>query len=391
MQTLRILVTDDEAEMRRAVERALREFTVLLPDVNEDVHFELDTAGTGEEALEKINANPPDLILLDYKLPGISGLDVLEQLGKREGDIHTVMMTAYASLETAVTATKQGAFDFIAKPFTPTELKETVRKTAAHLIVQRKARQLALEKRQVRFQFISVLAHELKAPLSAIEGYLELLKDPDTRSNGSVAEPMVQRSLIRCQGMRKMITDLLDLTRIESGTKVREIVEVDVAEVARTAIDTMRPDADHRGITVELQVDGLSKMPGDRGEIEIILNNLVSNAVKYNRDGGRVDVKIAGNDSKIVLTVTDTGIGMNEEEAGRLFNDFVRIRNTKTKDILGSGLGLSIVRKLAQLYAGDARVASKPDVGSTFTVELARGSVSPEPQNGTSRNTELVA
>lgn len=391
MQTLRILVTDDEAEMRRAVERALREFTVLLPDVNEDVHFELDTAGTGEEALEKINANPPDLILLDYKLPGISGLDVLEQLGKREGDIHTVMMTAYASLETAVTATKQGAFDFIAKPFTPTELKETVRKTAAHLIVQRKARQLALEKRQVRFQFISVLAHELKAPLSAIEGYLELLKDPDTRSNGSVAEPMVQRSLIRCQGMRKMITDLLDLTRIESGTKVREIVEVDVAEVARTAIDTMRPDADHRGITVELQVDGLSKMPGDRGEIEIILNNLVSNAVKYNRDGGRVDVKIAGNDSKIVLTVTDTGIGMNEEEAGRLFNDFVRIRNTKTKDILGSGLGLSIVRKLAQFYAGDARVASKPDVGSTFTVELARGSVSPEPQNGTSRNTELVA
>ena len=104
METLHILITDDETEMRRAVERSLRDFTIQLPDVNLDVNFSLETAGTGEEALEKIEARRPDIILLDYKLPGISGLDVLEKVTKKDGDIHTVMMTAYASLETAVTA-----------------------------------------------------------------------------------------------------------------------------------------------------------------------------------------------------------------------------------------------------------------------------------------------
>lgn len=372
METLHILITDDETEMRRAVERALRDFTIRLPDVNLDVNFSLETAGTGEEALEKIEARRPDIILLDYKLPGISGLDVLEKVTKKDGDIHTVMMTAYASLETAVTATKQGAFDFIAKPFTPAELKDTVRKTATHVMVQRQARQLAKEKRQVRFQFISVLAHELKAPLNAIEGYLNLLKDPTTRSNASSADQMVDRSLTRCQGMRKMITDLLDLTRIESGTKTRELAELDVQDIAKTSIETVRPDADAKNITINLKAEGLTKMIADHGEIEIILNNLISNAVKYNRESGRVDVTLREDGENLTIQVTDTGIGMTPEEASQLFNDFVRIRNSKTRDILGSGLGLSIVKKLSHLYNGDARVTSRPDAGSTFTVALRR-------------------
>lgn len=382
MQTLRVLVTDDESEMRRGVERALRDFTVRLPDVNEEIRFSLDTAGSGEEALAKIKASPPDIILLDYKLPGMSGLDVLERISKREGDIHTIMMTAYASLETAVTATKQGAFDFIAKPFTPGELKETIRKTASHLIVQREARRLAQEKKQVRFQFISVLAHELKAPLNAIEGYLNLLRDPTTRSSAA-ADSMVERSLVRCQGMRKLINDLLDMTRIESGTRVRELVDLDVCEVARAAIETVRPEARQRQITIELHADAPVMMVADRTEIEIILNNLLSNAVKYNRDNGRVDVTVAADNGKARIVVADTGIGMTEEDAARLFNDFVRIRNARTKDILGSGLGLSTVRKLAHLYGGEARVTSRPDEGSTFTVELTRRDNPRERDHGT--------
>jgi signal transduction histidine kinase len=104
--------------------------------------------------------------------------------------------------------------------------------------------------------------------------------------------------------------------------------------------------------------------------MEIIFNNLVSNAVKYNRDGGTVDVRIAPCPGGGTLAVSDTGIGMTREETARLFADFVRIKNDKTRNILGSGLGLSIVRKLAQLYGGDATFVSEPDVGSTFTVSL---------------------
>jgi len=156
---LRILVVDDELGMRLGVERALRNFAVQLIDVNGEVSFEVESVDCGEIALEKIKASPPDILLLDHKLPGISGLDVLHELAEAKSEVLTIMITAYASLDTAITATKRGAFDFLAKPFTPEEVKAAVRKATKHLMLQRQARRLAEEKRQVRFQFISVLGH----------------------------------------------------------------------------------------------------------------------------------------------------------------------------------------------------------------------------------------
>ncbi len=111
-------------------------------------------------------------------------------------------------------------------------------------------------------------------------------------------------------------------------------------------------------------------MRADQGEIEMILSNLLSNAVKYNRPGGRVDLTLAGDGQQVTITVADTGIGMTPEETARLFGEFVRIRNPQTLHIIGSGLGLSIVKKLAMLYDGDVAVESQPDAGSTFRVVL---------------------
>ncbi len=372
METLKILITDDEPGMRMAVERSLRGFKVRLPDVNEDISFHVEQAATGEEALEKVAAVSPDILLLDYKLPGISGLEVLEQLPQRQSEMLTVMITAYASLETAVTATKRGAYDFLAKPFTPEELKNTIRKAASRIILTRQARKLADEKRKVRFQFISVLAHELKAPLAAIEGYLQIIRDHASGESVSGYDPIVDRSLVRLDGMRKLIIDLLDMTRIESGEKQRELAEIDVTALALRAMETNQPEAARRGITISLHNEKPAFMTADSGEVEIILNNLVSNAVKYNRDNGRVDIRIEMHEGKVAISVSDTGIGMSSDEASKLFNDFVRIKNDKTRNILGSGLGLSIVKKLALLYDGDATVVSEPNKGSVFTVTLDR-------------------
>ncbi len=111
---------------------------------------------------------------------------------------------------------------------------------------------------------------------------------------------------------------------------------------------------------------------GDRSEIDMIFNNLVSNAVKYNRDGGTVRVSAAAFPDTVRIAVEDTGIGMSPEESKKLFNDFSRIKNEKTRHILGSGLGLSTVKKLATLYGGEVAVRSQPDVGSTFTVVLQK-------------------
>jgi signal transduction histidine kinase len=181
---------------------------------------------------------------------------------------------------------------------------------------------------------------------------------------------MLERSLIRTEGMRKLIGDLLDMTRIESGRKRRDFADVDVAGVARMAIETAMPEAVRRHIAIALDAEPPVTMKADRGELEIILNNLVSNAVKYNRDGGSVRVAVRPEGGAVVVAVSDTGIGMTKDDAARLFGEFVRIKTEKTRDILGSGLGLSIVRKLAILYGGDVSVTSEPDVGSTFTVVL---------------------
>ncbi|NQU41903.1 response regulator [bacterium] len=369
-ETLRILIADDEDAMRLVIKRALREFSLSVPDVGVDVALEMEEAPTGEEAVERIAATHPDLVLLDLKLPGISGLEVLEQIKDYGEERLVIMITAYATIQTAVTATKQGAYDFLAKPFTPEELRSTVRKAIRHLILSRQARRLAEEKRRVRFEFISVLAHELKSPINAVEGYLNTLQEDFARNDPAIFDRIVGRSRIRLEGMRKIINDLLDMTRIESGRKKRDITEVDVVDVARMALESVAPTVLERGIEVHLDAPESLTMTADRGEIEIILNNLVSNAVKYNKDNGRVDVILRDTEGRTIITVSDTGIGTSPAEAAKLFNDFVRIKNTKTKHILGSGLGLSIVKKLALLYGGDVSVESQPDVGSAFTVSL---------------------
>jgi two-component system sensor histidine kinase/response regulator len=371
VETLRVLVVDDETGMRLAVARVLSSYSVRLGDTGEHtITFSVETAETGEEALELMAKSVPDLLLLDMKLPGMSGLDVLKEVHDRHYHTLTVMITAYATLETAIEATKRGAHDFLPKPFTPDDLRVAVRRAIRHYMVQREARRLADEKRQVRFQFISVLGHELKAPLAAVEGFLQILKDGSAGNDPEVVAKIVDRALIRTEGMRKLIVDLLNLTRIESGQKRRELSPTDLKEVAAAAIETVSAAATVRGITVDLHAPEAPVIVGDRSELEIVFNNLVSNAVKYNRDNGRVDLTIEPADHGWRISVKDTGIGMAPEDCARLFQEFVRIRNDQTRNIAGTGLGLSIVKKIAQMYGGDASVESEPGVGSTFAVTL---------------------
>lgn len=373
MNTLKVLVIEDEQTMRAAVRRALERHEVTLPEVEGACRFAVLEAGSAEDGLAIIDASPPDIVLLDHQLPGMSGVELLAVLAERQPapEFLTVMMTAYATLENAVLATKRGAEDFLAKPFTPDELRAVVDKTARHLLVTREARRLAREKSQVRFQLLSVIVHELKAPLNAIQGYLWILKDLPPDDDPAVQAKAIDRCLVRIEGMRKLVMDLLDMTRLESGQKRRELARLDLRDVARGALDSVSPEAAARGIRLNLSAPDEVPVTADRGEMDIVLNNLLTNAVKYNRDGGSVDVALSCRAGRACIVVSDTGIGMAPEDRARLFGEFVRIRNDQTRDIAGSGLGLSILRKLARLYGGDVTVTSEPGVGSIFTVEFS--------------------
>lgn len=373
-QALRVAMVDDEEPLCLAVVRILNKYATHVEDVGVDVRYTTTYFGSGEQFFEELDRGAEfDLLLVDLKLPDMNGLDILEKLKTEGRGILAIMITAYATFETAVQATKLGAYDFLPKPFSPEELRYAVRKATSQLIISREARRLADEQRQVRFNFISVLSHELKAPINAIEGYLKILQTDEEPER----LPMIERSLVRLDGMRKLIFDLLDLTRIESGQKQRRLELTDVRAVARNTIEMFTAEAAERTISLALRAPDPVEMLADPGELEIILNNLVSNAVKYNREGGDVTVVLerktatdGSNTGPIKIQVSDTGIGMTPEESAKLFHEFVRIKNEETYKILGSGLGLSTVRKLAQLYGGDATVKSQKGKGSLFTVTL---------------------
>jgi signal transduction histidine kinase len=306
--------------------------------------------------------------LLDNKLPGIEGMDVLEYINKNNKDMGVMMITSYASLDLAVKATNKGAYNFVPKPFTPEELRSSMDNITKHLYLKRMTLQLNESGKQIRFQFLSVLSHELKSPINAVEGYLRVMKERQVGNKIDDYDTMIDRSLERIKGMRTLIMDLLDFTRIESGKRQREVKDIDLTDIARAAIDSMGPYAIQKNVKVALDAQGQYMIKADAEEIEIIMNNLISNAIKYNRDDGNVYCTIKSEKDGIMVIVEDTGIGMNEEELSKLFQEFTRIKNQKTKNITGSGLGLSIVKRYVESYNGTVEVSSIPDKGSIFTI-----------------------
>jgi len=378
MNELKALIVDDEKGMRLSMKKTLERYEFTLENVEDEFTFKTRITATGEEAIQIVEEWQPDLMLLDYKLPKISGLEVLEEVTTEESEMVTVMVTAYASIETAISAIKQGAFDFLAKPFEPSELRSTVKKACKNLILAREVRKLEEEKRRVRFEFLSVLAHELKAPINAVEGYLGILSDRVLGEKIEEYDHIVDRSMVRVHGMKKMIEDLLDLTRIESGQKKRELEIYNITEIIKHSIETALPQADEKDVSIHLHNDEDIEMECDESEIGIIMNNLLSNAVKYNEKGGQVDIDTEERKNEVVISVSDTGIGMSEEEQEKLFEEFTRIKNKKTKEIQGSGLGLSILQKIVNLYEGNIEVESEPGEGTEFTVILPKDSGSSE-------------
>lgn len=378
MAVLKVLVVDDEPGIRSGVARILKNFHVTYPFMEEDYTFEILEAATGEEGIEILEREMPDIMLLDNKLPGMQGVEVLEYVRRKNYEIVVAMITSYASIDVAIRATRYGATDFIPKPFTPQELKSSIENITKQQYLRRITHRLKEEGKKVRFQFLSVLSHELKAPLNAIEGYLRMMQE---KQSGELVDDYaipIDRSLQRIQGMRNLIMDLLDFTKIRLERREEKMQEVDLKQIASNAIVTVQPYAIQKDITINLNINCNSIVTADPDDMEIVFNNLLSNAVKYNVEKGFVDITINGCTDTVAITFTDTGIGIRESDLERLFDEFVRIKSERTRDITGSGLGLSIVKKVVELYNGTISVESTPDIGSTFTVKLPRLMRKPE-------------
>ncbi len=370
MTRIKILVIENEAIIRAGITLVLQSFTVKFPFMEKGFDYTIIEAANGENGIEIIKKGGVDILLLNNKLPGIKGLEVLEYINTHRLNISVTMITSDACLDLAIAATNNGADGFIAKPFTPQELRISVENSTKQLYLKRMTRQMTTQCKSIRYKFLSVLSHELKSPLNAIEGYLQLMDDKELGNNMNDYHNMIGRSMQRISGMRSLIMDLLDLTQLENTQGEIVFRTIDLSEICKMSIELIRPIAIQKNLKINLDISSGIMFMANVRDMEIMFNNVLSNAVKYNKMNGLININMRESGAEIIISITDTGIGIDENDIDKLFLEFSRLKNKETRDISGSGLGLSILKQIVESYDGKVEVKSELGKGSTFIINL---------------------
>ena len=358
-----IFVIDDDPVMQLSCLKIL-----------EKLGMAVETYGNGEEGLTRIKEKKPDLIVVDLKMPKIGGIDVIEKVQKIDPDISIIVITGYATVETAVEAMKTGAYDFLPKPFTSDELRLMVKRGLERTELLNQTRKLTEEKEELKRRFVTFVSHQLKSPLAAVQQYLDVLKHLEpTPEKQKLQDEWIERALIRIKEMRTIISDWLTLSKIECKKFPKEGFHSAVLPIVQDIFKSIEEESNIKNINL------ISELPEDLSDVKcsneyllMVLSNLISNAIKYNKPNGLVKVTAEEENSNLHISVSDTGYGIPEDKIEMIFEEFYRIKDDKIKDISGSGLGLAISKKIVDELGGSIQVQSKEEQGTTFTVTLPK-------------------
>ena len=224
---------------------------------------------------------------------------------------------------------------------------------------------------QVKSQFVSMVAHELKNPLVAVEGFLQILQNPEIKLTEDKKEDFIKRSSERVKSLFQLVNDLLDISKMEQRDKYRELEVLDFSEIVQTAIDSF--EIDYKGKNISIVVKKEENLPlikVERDEISRVANNLLSNAIKYNKTDGEINISLSSNENYIEFSIEDNGIGIKESDQPKLFQEFFRAMNKQTRIVSGTGLGLTIVKRIVESYHGKIKFESEYGKGTKFIVQL---------------------
>lgn len=481
-----ILIVDDEKGLRLGTKRLL-----------EEEGYDVATAENGEEGIELGTSKEFDVAVIDLKMPDIDGLDVLKEIKNVHPNTVCFIATAYASYDTAILATRIGAYGYIPKPFTPEEfcyqIEQGIKQRKLILDSERLKKEreenlleLASEKSRlnaiiksinegvlvinknnevvyynysalkflnlpdlkigdtitnrlpekicgiikkifskekillksytvqtevganneliieaactpvpqpdgtlagvvitlgnitefkkieiIKSQFVSMVAHELKAPLAAIQGFLNIILDTSLNLDKEKEKDYLKRSVSRLKSLTDLVNDLLDISRMEIKTKQRELEDVMLGDVVNSTLQLLELEAKKKNLTIEKQFEeNIPSIKADINEITRMVTNLLSNACKYNVENGKIIISISALQNYLQLVVKDTGVGLKAEEKAKLFSEFYRAKNERTRGISGTGLGLSIVKRIVDSYHGSINVESEYGMGTSFTIKL---------------------
>jgi two-component system sensor histidine kinase/response regulator len=355
-----VLVVDDEEAIRDSCCQVLSK-----------VGYECHTAIDGIEGLHLTHQLEPAVVLLDLMMPGIDGLEVLDQVTATHPNLICIVITGYATIESAVEAMRRGAFDFLPKPFNPDELRLIVNRGIQQhkLLTERNA--LRDEKQRMEQYFITIVAHELRSPLLLVKQYLDLIVGGKMGSVDDTAREMLGGAHSTLIGLLDIIADWLKLARINSGDIAGGMGEIEVCPVLEKVVKDLAPYAEDKGVRLRLErLTEPCRVRAHAESLEVVFKNLVSNAIKYNTPDGSVVVEGQCVDGNLRVDVRDTGIGIPKEELPFIFQDFFRVKSSQTAEIQGTGLGLSIVEKILEGHRGSVKVCSSVGEGTVFTVFL---------------------
>jgi signal transduction histidine kinase len=354
-----ILVVDDEAGLRDML-------AFGLPDRG----FRVVLAASGEEGVEKATRENFDLVVTDIMMPGMSGVEVLKKIKEMQPLAEVIMVTGFATLESAVESMKLGAYDYLTKPYSLDQLCLVLDKALEHRRLTAKVDHLE-ELNRLKSEFLANMSHELRTPMNAIIGYSALMLD---KSYGEIT-PRQEKGLRRIEANGKnllqLINNILDLSKLSAGRMSLFLESCNLAEIVEEVLATTECLAHERKLTLQAEVPDLPPFRTDKTKLKQVLINLIGNAIKFTHEGGiTLKAEALQEPPRLRITVQDTGIGIKEEDIPLLFEEFKQLDATPTRQYGGTGLGLSITKKIVELFQGTVQVRSTVGVGSTFTVTM---------------------
>jgi signal transduction histidine kinase len=348
-----ILVVDDEMGPRESLKM------ILNP------HYNVYTADRGTQAMEMLKQYPVDLVTLDLKMPGFSGINVLEKVKQHDPDIEAIIITGYGSLDTAIEGLRLGAFDYISKPFDVNHILALVRRG----LERRNAKS---QLRQVKSDFLSNISHELRTPLSVVVGFVYLLLNQVIGKLTEEQQKVLETVYRNSEELLELIDNVLWMTSLNAGDANATLERFDAREIVKETMKRYEKTVREKGLRLSIQLaDGDTSLVSDKAKVERVFQNVFNNAVKFTAEGEIVvKVQPSPQHNGVELEVRDTGIGIEQSKIDSIFEPFHQADNSMQRSFSGLGIGLTVARRMAELIGGKLAVASKPGAGTHVSINF---------------------
>jgi len=351
----RILIIDDEEVVIDSCTQILR-----------GSHYNLATAMNGDQGLKLVSEFQPDLVFVDLKMPGISGFEVLERIRDLDPNIVTIVITGYATVSSAVEAMKNGAYDFLPKPFTPDEFRLITQRGLDRRRLVLETITLRKEKEMLRENFAAIVSHELKSPLGAVQQNLFVLEYELEDKLNEEQKEKIERMKSKINDLINLIHTWLRVISVDVKKLQESFKPTSIPAVISKAVENVQPQAIRKNIEIVPTVqEPLRLVNGDEGTLVEVVGNILGNGIKFSREGSRILIKAEEKENTLIISIADTGIGISKEDLPFIFEDFYTGDTGQVVE-KSSGLGLAIAKRIVEAHNGSISVESELGRGSTL-------------------------